>query len=172
MPEFMLQFPIQKVPEYAARYAYEDDGEVIAIGRLARDRGYYTREEFVTVCRWKTPRSGPLVRSNSAEWVEAKTRAGLRKSNPERERLQALRSLRGVELATASVLLHLPYPERYPIFDVRAMHALGARAGSSFRFWNSYVAAYVDLVERAGVDGRILDHAMWQWSKEQGIPLY
>ena len=30
MPEFRLQFPLEQVPEYAARYSYEDDVEVLA----------------------------------------------------------------------------------------------------------------------------------------------
>lgn len=87
--------------------------------------------------------------------------------------MRALRTLRGVDWATASVLLHLAYPERYPIWDVRALQALGARG----RFTPSYVrwAAYVDnyrlLIERSGLDGRTVDQALWQWSVDHGGPL-
>lgn len=173
LPEFRLQVPLEQIPAYAARFPSEDDDEVLGIGRAARDRGWYTRDEFVTVCRWKTPRSGPLVARNSAEVVEARTGVALSWDAGERERLDALRSLRGVEWATASVLLHLAYPERYPILDQRALHALGVRPRSaySFSFWEAYVAAWLESAERAGVDGRTLDQALWQWSKEQGIPL-
>ena len=110
---------------------------------------------------------------NSAESVEAATRIALSESRGERERMEALRSLRGVEWATASVLLHLAYPERYPILDKRALHALGVRVPASynFRFWESYVAACRRLAEQAGVDGRTFDQALWQWSKERGAPL-
>jgi hypothetical protein len=76
MPLFALQFPIQRVPGYAARYP-EEDNEILALGRAARDRGYYTREAFVRVCRWKTPRSSPLVAQNTAESVEGSTRVAL-----------------------------------------------------------------------------------------------
>jgi hypothetical protein len=67
------------------------------------------------------------------------------------------------------VLLHLAYPERYPILDWRALHALGVRGRSSYnqRFWEAYVGEYVRLTQLAGVDGRTLDQALWQWSKEQ-----
>jgi hypothetical protein len=173
MPEFALQFPIGQVREYAGRYPYEEDVEVLAIGRAARDRGFYTRDEFVAVCRWKTPRSGPLVAENSADAVEAVTRVALAGTSSERRRVDALRSLRGVEWATASVLLHLAYPERYPILDKRALHALGVRPPSaySFRFWEAYVEACRRLAERTGVDGRTLDQGLWQWSKEQGAIL-
>ena len=173
MPEFELQFPIEQVPDYSARYAYDDDG-VLAIGRAARERGYYTLDEFVRVCRWKTPRSAPLVALNSVDAVESATRAALSDSSSEGERMKALRSLRGVDWPTASVLLHLAYPERYPILDVRALHALGVRAPAaySFRFWDAYVTAWRARVEQAGVDGRTFDRALWQWSKEQRVPSY
>lgn len=174
MPEFALQFAIKRVGEYAARYPSEDDGEALAIGRAARDRGRYTLDEFRRVCRWKTPRSTPLVAQNSAEFVENQTRVALSETASESERVEALRSLRGVEWATASVLLHLAYPERYPILDKRALHALGVNPPSAygFRFWEAYITACLRLAAQAGVDGRTFDQALWQWSKEQGVPLY
>jgi hypothetical protein len=173
MPAFALQFPIQQVSAYAARFT-DDDDEVLAIARTVRDRGYYTLEEFRRVCRWKTPRSAPLVAQNSSESVEAATRVALSEESDDRERMEALLSLRGVGWPTASVLLHLPYPERYPILDKRALHALGVvdAPTQSFKCWEPYVAAYVQLIEQAGVDGRTLDQALWQWSKEQGTLLY
>jgi hypothetical protein len=174
MPTFALQFAIERVPEYAGRYSDEDDRGVLVIGRAARHRGHYTPAEFVTACRWKTPRSAPLVALNSGESVEAATRVALGDITGERERVEALRSLRGIDWATASVLLHLAFPERYPILDKRALHALGAPAPAtySFPFWEAYIAAWVRLARRAGVDGRTFDRALWQWSKEQRVPLY
>jgi hypothetical protein len=79
----------------------------------------------------------------------------------------------GVDWATASVLLHLAYPERYPILDKRALQALGVpeRSAYSQRFWQAYVNESVRLAERAGVDGRTFDQALWQWSKEEGVRL-
>jgi hypothetical protein len=105
--------------------------------------------------------------------VETATRVAFSASAGERERVEALLSLRGVGWPTASVLLHLAYPDRYPILDKRALHALGVRAPSAygFRFWEAYVEACVRLAGEAGVDGRTFDQALWQWSKEQGTPL-
>jgi hypothetical protein len=166
---FALQFPIEQVREYARRFPVEDDDPGLALGRVARARGYYTLEEFRTVCRWKSARSAPLVARNAARRVKAATSVGLRESSGEVERMDALRSLDGVGWPTASVLLHLAYPERYPILDWRALHALGVRGRTSYnqRFWEAYVDEYVRLTQLAGVDGRTLDQALWQWSKEQ-----
>jgi hypothetical protein len=55
---------------------------------------------------------------------------------------------------------------------VRALHALGVAPSYGYRFWESYVAEYRRLVRRAGVDGRTLDQALWQWSREQSVPVY
>jgi hypothetical protein len=170
---FALQFAVEDVPAYAARFSDEGDRAVLAIGRAARERGWYTRDEFVAACRWKTPRSGPLVAQNSAREVEERTRIALGDPESERERLDALLALRGVGWPTASVLLHLADPDRYPILDRRALDALGVRIAPSaygFRFWEAYVNAWLALAERAGVGGRALDKALWQWSKEHEPP--
>lgn len=166
---FALQFPIEEVREYAKRFPGEADDPGLALGRVARARGYYTLTEFRTICRWKTVRSAPLVARNTAARVKAATTVGLRETSSEVERMDALRSLDGVSWPTASVLLHLAYPERFPILDWRALHALGIRNRSSYnqRFWEAYVDEYVRLARLAGVDGRTLDQALWQWSKEQ-----
>jgi hypothetical protein len=174
MRAFALQFPIERVPEYATRFPSEDDGKALEIGRNARERGHYTLEEFRKVCRWKTPRSAPLVARNSAEAVISLTGMALSETSSERERIEALRSLRGVGWPTASVLLHLSCPDRYPILDKRVVHALGVRAPStySFRFWEAFVSAWRQLAKQAGVGGRTFDQALWQWSKEQDVLLY
>jgi hypothetical protein len=83
--------------------------------------------------------------------------------------------LRGVGRPTASVLLHLAYPEHYPILDKRALHALGvvdAPSRYTFDYWEPYVTEYTQLLKQASVDGRTFDQALWQWSREQGKPLY
>jgi Family of unknown function (DUF6308) len=173
MQAFALQFPIERVPEYAARFPSKDDDEALAIGRNARARGHYTLDEFRKVCRWKTPRSAPLVARNSAEDVASRTALALSETSSERERIDALRSLHGVGWPTASVLLHLAYPDRYPILDKRVVHALGAPAVSTYglRFWEAFVRAWRQLAAQADVDGRTFDKALWQWSKEHDVPV-
>ena len=174
MPEWALQFPIEKTRSYAARFPSGNDDAALAVGKAARGRGHYTREEFIRVCRWKSERSRSHAARNTSEAVEAATRVALSEASTERERMNALRSLHGVEWATASVLLHLAYPERYPILDQRALQAFGVvvpRSSYSYRFWEAYLDAWRPLLAQAGVDGRTFDQALWQWSKEEGAPL-
>jgi hypothetical protein len=169
VPRLDLEFDIADLAGYAARFPSEVDALILPVGRAARDRGYYTRTEFLAACRWKTPRSGPLVVRNSAGRVRRATAIALRDVTPETERMAALRGLDGVAWATASVLLHLAYPERYPIIDVRALHALGIprRVTVTDALWLEFVEAYRGLIAASGLDGRTVDHGLWQWSAEQ-----
>jgi hypothetical protein len=166
--EFRLRFPLSEVTFLAARYAYADDAGVVAIGEGARRRGWYTRDEFLTVARWKTqPRPSRCERNDGAT-VETVTRLAL--STPdERHRIGALTRLVGVEFPTASVLLHLAHREPYPIIDHRALWSLGVDPPPtyySFEFWWAYTRECRALAERAGVSMRTLDRALWQYSNE------
>ena len=57
MPAWVLQFPIEETRSYAARFPSGNDDAALAIGKAARGRGYYTRDEFISVCKWKSERS-------------------------------------------------------------------------------------------------------------------
>jgi hypothetical protein len=141
---------------------------VTAAGLAARARGHYTRPEFLTVCRWKTPRSGPKVASNSAPAIRAATRRAFVTKDPA-EQMAALLALVGVGVPTASVLLHFAFPETLPILDVRALESLGVTGRSSYTpsFWAAYVVACRELAAEHGVSLRTLDKALWQYSKER-----
>jgi predicted RNase H-like nuclease len=166
--EFRLRFPLSEVMFWAARYSYADDADVEAIGRAARARGWYTRDEFLTVTRWKTQRSRSRCKSNGEASVESTTRLAL--STPdERIRIEAFTRLHGVAYPTASVLLHFARPDLYPIIDFRALWSLGwdsPPASYTFDFWWDYTVACRSLAKNAGVTVRTLDRALWQYSRE------
>ena len=129
-----------------------------------------TREEFVTVCEWKTSRSRSKVASNDAATVEEATRRALA-STDERGRLEALTALEGVGVPTASTLLHFAFPDDYPILDVRALESLGQRSRTAYpvEYWLRYLDACRELALRHGVSIRTLDKALWQHSKDGGV---
>jgi hypothetical protein len=170
--EFRLRFPLSEVMFWAARYVYADDAEVEAIGKAARERGWFTRDEFLTVARWKSPRSRRLCEENDESAVKAVTQLAL--STPdERQRIETLTHLRGIGFPTASVLLHLGHRDPYPIIDFRALWSLGVQsppAAYSFTFWWAYTQACRSLAREAGVRMRTLDRALWQYSKERQGP--
>jgi len=170
--EFRLRFPVTEVMFWAARYSYADDAEVEAMGRAAAARGWYTRDEFLTVTRWKTQRSRSRCEGNDEASVEATTRLAL-SAPEERIRIEAFTRLHGVAYPTASVLLHFARPDLYPIIDYRALWSLGwdsPPASYTFEFWWEYTLACRSLAKTAGVTVRTLDRALWQYSKERQVP--
>jgi hypothetical protein len=159
VPRFELQFPRPLISDLAARYPHESDASILdEIGPAARSRGYFTRSEFIDLCRWKTVRSQRNVRLNSAADVEEATRLALG-AGSEALRIQIPMALHGVSWATSSVLLHFGHNERYPIIDYRALQALGVYGNVvySMPLWLGYVDACRSLATTEEVDMRTLD---------------
>lgn len=166
---FILRFKPKEILYWANRYPVEDDHKVEKIiAPQVRARGYFTKSEFVDVCRWKTARSKPLVESNSEEFIQAVTQTAL--STPdERLRIEVLTLLDGVSWSTASVLLHFGHREPYPILDFRALWALGIDGSAvkyDFSFWWNYSCFYRKQASQSDVTMQTLDRALWQSSKE------
>jgi hypothetical protein len=158
-----------EIEALAARFGYgEDDEQVAAAGRAARERGFYTKPELVLVCEWKTARSRSRVARNTETFVERITGAAFA-TGEEHERMAALCVLRGVDTPSASVLLYFAFPDRYPIIDWRALESLGRRDSPpySIAYWLSYMDACRTLAAEAGVSMRVLDKALWQHSRER-----
>lgn len=167
--EFVLQFDPAELEGLAARYSYTDDDQVVAAGEAARLRGHYTRGEFLTVCRWKTPRSTTRVEKNSAAAIRAACKTAFVAEDPAAQ-IKSLTELSGVGIPTASTLLHFAFPDDFPILDVRALDSLGVSGRSSYSaaFWARYVAGCRSIAARNDVSLRTLDKALWQHSKESG----
>ena len=102
----------------------------LAVGAAARARGYYTREEFIQVCAWKTVRSRPKVAANTEAAVVDATGRALAATD-EAIRITSLLELEGVGVPTASTLLYFAFPDDYPILDVRALESLGVKPRST-----------------------------------------
>ena len=107
-------------------------------------------------------------REQLAKAVTRATRRALG-SEDEATRMEALLSLTGVGVPTASTLLYFAFPDAYPILDVRALESLGVTARSQYpvSFWLAYLSACRRLAAECGVDIRTLDKALWQYSKER-----
>jgi hypothetical protein len=165
---FHLVFPIADLQHWAARYSYADATAIETIGASAGRRGWYTRDEFLTLMLWKTQRTKSLCPQNTESDVVEATRLALATAD-ERLRIKALLELRGIAFPTASTLLHFALPDSYPILDVRAIWSLGIDQRPrfySFEFWWDYVQTCRSLAREAGVPLRTLDRALWQYAKE------
>jgi hypothetical protein len=169
MAKFILRFDEGLIPELACRYAYPLEDKIIdEIGPKAKSRGYFTKDEFQTLCRWKTQRSKSRVDSNPAGFIEEATRIAL-STQYEELRIGVLTLLHGVLWPTASVVLHFAHKDPYPIIDFRALWSLGIDNRPqfyTFDYWWEYVLVCRELAEKRAVSMRELDRALWQFSKE------
>lgn len=166
---FKLRFLEAEIGHWASRYSYKGElafeDETVPV---VRARGYFTRDEFIELCKWKTPRTQPLVRKNAADVIEAVTRAAL-ESRHEHVKIGVLRSLNGVSWPTASVVLHFCDQQPYPILDFRALWSLGYATPPRYTldFWLAYTEFTRGLARRTGHSMRLIDRALWQYSNER-----
>jgi hypothetical protein len=166
---FRLRFHPDEIDELRRRYDYATDHEAAGAGRHARERGYYTKPEFMAVCRWKSPRSSGRAADNTSGAIHRQTRLAF-STQDEVERMQALIELSGVGIPVASTLLHFAFPRLYPILDWRALESLGqpGRSTYSVGFWLTYLEACRRIARENHVQLRTLDKALWQYSREAG----
>jgi len=176
--ELSLRFPKAELPQWARRYSYADDERILKAGARARTAGYFTRDDFVEVCDWKT-RGRPRrhYTQNSEEDIRRVTAQAFA-STDEPTRLWALvaPNLKGVQMPTASVLLHLAVVDptspatagkAYPIIDFRALWSLNCdKRGDTFLFWWRFVETCRVLATEAGLSMRDLDRALWEYSNQ------
>ena len=166
---FKLRFPEKQIKYWADRYQYPGEKELIA-GPVtsSRARGYLTKSEFLEIARWKTPRSQTRCSRNDPDFVKEVTRLALAPSTSDRLRIESLTLLSGIEWPTASVILHFCHRETYPILDFRALWSLRCPVPTQYRYplWSSYTNFTRDLCTRRDITSRMLDRALWQYSKE------
>jgi hypothetical protein len=169
MARFRLRIPDDDLRHWASRYAYPGDAEIEErIAPAARARGYLVRDEFLALCRWKTPRSQPRCAENRDEFVREVSRVALATADDELK-IRVLLLLTGVSWPTASVILHFCDHGRYPILDVRALWSVGFRRTPVYTFslWREYTGFVRGIGDRTGLPMRAIDRALWQYSKER-----
>lgn len=169
MPNFRLRMPEGELPFWAGRYSYPGEEEIEKrVAPTARARGYLLRDEFLELCRWKTPRSQPRCAENGEDYVREISRIALAATNEELK-IRVLLLLAGVSWPTASVILHFCDRGPYPILDVRALWSVGVRRVPKYTFslWWGYTCFIREISDRTGLSMRAIDRALWQYSKER-----
>ena len=172
MITFKLRFPKAEVPKWSSRYDAAQDEHLLNVIKPGVDRrGYLQRDEFLMVCRWKTPRSQPRCSRNDPQEIEAVTKIALSPATPDRLKIQILTLLSGVGWPTASVILHLFDAAHFPILDYRALWSLRRDLPSQYGydFWHEYTQFTRALAVDVGCGMRTLDRALWQYSKENQL---
>jgi hypothetical protein len=175
MPDFLLKLAQTDLSFWASRYSTADDDLIEKkVGPCVREKGFMTKDEFLTIARWKSPRSRKHCEANSDDYVRSVTHAAL--STPNEEfRIRALTCLRGVDWPMASAILHLTHADPYPIMDWRAMWSLGVYdeymasvfGPNTFEaWWWPYTLHCRGLARESGLTMRTVDRALWQYCKD------
>jgi hypothetical protein len=168
-----LRFPINDIPKYSLKnqesMSQRDrrltDEITKNIFPAYRARGHLTKNEFLTVCSWKTPRTHHHCAKNDSSAIEDIS-ALVWTTKSEALRIQAWTLLSGVNWPTASVFLHFAFKDLYPIFDFRALWSLGVEKPPTYtlEFWNEYTATCRGIAAKVSVSLRDLDRALWKYS--------
>jgi hypothetical protein len=127
--------------------------------------GEYTRENLE---KWKTGGRGRsrLTKNSDVEIADTLRLATL--AETERAAVAVLTGLNGVHVPVASAILAAIDPERFTVIDFRALEALGVtEANTTIDYYLEYLDACRRLARENKVPLRMLDRALWQWSKEQ-----
>lgn len=93
--------------------------------RHVRKNKVLTKEEFLRICRWKSPRAIHHYKQNSPSLIRKLTREAFT-TRSEQRKIKCLTSLRGVSIPMASAILTLVNPKRYGVIDIRVWQLLFA----------------------------------------------
>jgi hypothetical protein len=165
---FRLRFKKDQIRALARRYKHDDDRVIMAdVVPRAKRAGCLAKPDLLAIGKWKSPRIVWSLDGNHETLVREVTTIAL-SARREEIRIGALLILRGVGWPVASVILHLCHRDRYPILDFRALWSVGSTVPQvyTFPFWWEYTEFCRQVARDAGVNMRLLDRALWQYSKE------
>lgn len=163
-----IKFKLDDIPYWASLYSYPTEDIADEISTRIRGSEFIEKDDFLALCKWKSPRSIKHCMKNSPDLIKEVSAIAFRTNN-EHLRIKILTLLEGVSWPTASVLLHFCHKDPYPIMDFRALWSLGIDNPPNpypFDFWWEYTSYCRDLSKSSGVSMRDLDKALWQYSKE------
>ncbi len=142
--------------------------------RHVRRRGFFTKDEFIRMCRWKSPRPLRFYEANpEAEVINASREVFA--AACERRRIEMLTSLKGVSVPVASAILTLTNPRSYGVIDIRVWQLLYRYgsvsvkpAGTNFSLdnWSHYLRKLRHWADELGVGARNVERTLFEYHKE------
>lgn len=142
--------------------------------RHVKRDGELSRDEFLDICYWKSPRSIRLCERNSAGLIERASRRVFATRN-ERTRLLLLTGLQGVSVPTASAILTLTDPKNYGVIAIRVWQLLFKLKsvkknprGQAFSFdhWHHYLKILREHARRLKVPVRFVELTLFQFHRD------
>lgn len=136
--------------------------------------GDYSLANLEAIVRWKSERVVHYLIANSEAQIRKVLAIAASPETSTRDAINALTSLRGIDLPIASAVLAAVEPERYTVLDFRALEALG-HARHNVDFYLGYLAFCKHLVACGVIRPQpdlpgpsslhALERALWEWSR-------
>ena len=160
------------------------------ISQVLRERGLLLKEEFISICEWKTRRQRNRYQKNSEEDIRRITTTVISIHPNIKEQIHNLTQLNGVGVPVASAVLTVIFPENYCVLDYRAWRALLWVMSEPFSFndytefseimdnFRNYASmdSYIHYLERIRTLAeqnytipRKIEMALWMYDKKRGI---
>lgn len=163
MPNFQ-DLSKEQVIELSKLYEYEE------FSISLKNKEYMTQHEFLDIVLWKSKRPKRHYVENDDQFIKEVTKVAFSSNVSERLRIEILQLLNGVSYPVASTLLHFGLDsEKYPIIDFRALWSLYGTNQKEikydFNLWDKYRIDCVELAKKHQISLRILDKALWQFSR-------
>ena len=137
--------------------------------------GDYSLANLEAIIRWKSERVVHYLIGNSQAKIRQVLAIAASPDTPVKQAVEALISLRGIDVPIATAILSAISPERYNVLDFRALEALG-NPRHNIEFYAEYVEFCRRIAERGivkpqdGLPGptalHALDRALWEWSRK------
>ncbi len=165
----MINVILPKVSEYLN--AYDRERYLFEVtGPQARKRGYLTFKEFYKIAMWKSTRQKQRYLKNRAS-VERVSQQALSQTD-ETKRIAILCELKGVGIPTASAILAILYPDKYPLIDIRCLKMLEELVNFHFKsmnikLWIRYLTLMRKLAKDNNLTPRELDKALFAMHVEK-----
>lgn len=154
---------------WATKYDYpRQETELIDLFSEIQSNGFITKNHLRLIAKWKSPRSAGHIEKNTDEYIKEITGWSF-SATDERSKIEVLTLLNGVQWPSASVILHLFSKEKYPILDFRTLWSVETEVPNqyTYSFWWPYVMFCRKLSKNNNISMRVLDRALWQYSKEK-----
>ncbi len=164
-----LRLDKSEILYYASEYNADHDKPICRLVEGVKGRGYLERSDLLELSIWKARnRNTHNIEKNCDSVVEEMTGFAL-KAKTEQARIDALCCLHGVRVPVASAILHWFHDDDYPIYDWRALEAIGVKKKNTPAFddWMRYVSFCRRKAKENEIDMRTLDRSLWRYSKEQ-----
>jgi thermostable 8-oxoguanine DNA glycosylase len=150
---------------------YDVEKSIFDLGKVISKRGWLNRDEFLTICLWKSRRPKKLYEQNSYYEIKSLTKICF-KEKDERKKILFLTNLKGVSIPTASAILSVLNPIDYPIIDVRCVQSLKQLkyinwTTITIHTWNVYLSTIRKLSLEYNKTAREIEKGLFAYNRIQ-----